>query len=45
MLGKRGDLLTIMNFAVVDEKEAVDWQPRVLVLGEANRKVIKVSQK
>ena len=45
LLGKRGDLLTIMNFAVVDEKEAVDWHPRVLVLGEANRKVIKVSQK
>jgi len=45
MLGKRGDLLTIMNFAVVDEKEAADWQPRVLVLGEGNKKVIKVSQK
>ena len=45
MLGKRGDLLTIMNFAVVDEKEAVNWKPQVLVLGEANRKVIKVSQK
>ena len=45
MLGKRGDLLTIMSFAVVDEKEAADWQPRVLVLGESNRKIIKVSQK
>ena len=45
MLGKRGDLLTIMNFAVVDEKEAATWQPQVLVLGDANRKVIKVSQK
>ncbi len=45
MLGKRGDLLTIMNFAVVDEKEAVNWEPRVLVLGDANRKIIKVSKK
>jgi aspartate 1-decarboxylase len=45
MLGKRGDLLTIMNFAVFDENEAADWHPRVLVLGDANRKVIKVSQK
>jgi aspartate 1-decarboxylase len=45
MLGKPGDLITIMNFAVVDEKEAATWKPHVLVLGEANRKVIKVSQK
>ena len=45
MLGNRGDLLTIMSFAVVDEKEAADWQPRVLVLGESNRKIIKISQK
>jgi len=45
MLGKRGDLITIMNFAIFDEKEAAHWQPHVLVLGEANRKVIKVSQK
>jgi aspartate 1-decarboxylase len=45
LLGKRGDLLTIMSFAVVDEKEATNWQPRVLVLGDANRKVIKVSHK
>ena len=45
LLGKRGDLLTIMSFAVVDEKEATTWQPRVLVLGDANKKVIKVSHK
>jgi hypothetical protein len=29
----------------VDEKEAATWQPRVLVLGDANRKIIKVSSK
>ncbi|MFT3870749.1 MAG: aspartate 1-decarboxylase [Nibricoccus sp.] len=45
LLGKKGDLLTIMNFAVVDEKEAAKWEPRVLVLGDANRKIIKVSKK
>ena len=44
-LGKRGDLVTIMSFAVVDEKEAATWQPRVLVLGDGNKKVIKVSHK
>ncbi|MCC5025112.1 MAG: aspartate 1-decarboxylase [Candidatus Synoicihabitans palmerolidicus] len=40
-LGKRGDLLTIMNFAHFDETEAATWQPKVLVLGEANTKIIK----
>jgi aspartate 1-decarboxylase len=39
--GKRGDLLTIMAFAVVDEREAAAWQPKVLVLGDANRKIVK----
>jgi aspartate 1-decarboxylase len=36
-LGKRGDLLTIMNFAVVDEKKAAKWKPRVVVLGPGNK--------
>jgi aspartate 1-decarboxylase len=40
-LGKRGDLLTIMAFAVVDERKAAAWQPKVLVLGDANRKIVK----
>ncbi|HTX67096.1 MAG TPA: aspartate 1-decarboxylase [Opitutaceae bacterium] len=40
-LGKRGDLVTIMAFAAVDEREAAAWQPRVLVLGDANRKIVK----
>jgi aspartate 1-decarboxylase len=44
-LGRRGDMLTIMAFAVVDEREAAGWQPRVLVLADANTKIIKVSQK
>jgi aspartate 1-decarboxylase len=45
LLGKRGDLLTIMSFAVVDEKEAASWKPRVIVLGDANQKVIKSSDR
>ncbi|HZP60086.1 MAG TPA: aspartate 1-decarboxylase [Opitutaceae bacterium] len=44
-LGRRGDLLTIMSFAVVDEREAAAWQPRVLVLSEANTKIVKQSAK
>ncbi len=40
-LGKPGDLVTIMAFAFVDEREAADWQPRVLVLGDGNRKIVK----
>ena len=44
-LGKKGDLLTIMNFAVFDEKEADTWVPSVLVLGAGNKKVIKLSHK
>ena len=36
-LGKKGDLLTIMNFAVFSEKEARNWKPRVVVLGKKNR--------
>jgi aspartate 1-decarboxylase len=42
-LGKRGDLLTIMAFALVDEREAADWHPKVLVLADANRRIIKQS--
>jgi aspartate 1-decarboxylase len=36
-LGKQGDLLTIMSFAAVSEKEARNWKPRVVVLGKNNR--------
>ena len=34
--GKRGDLLTIMSFAHVDESRAKRWKPRVIVLGKGN---------
>ena len=36
-LGKKGDLLTIMNFAVVGKKQAKQWKPRVIVLGKGNK--------
>ena len=36
-LGKKGDLLTIMNFATVEKKSAAKWKPRVIVLGKGNK--------
>jgi len=35
-LGKIGDRLTIMSYAVVDVQLARKWEPRVIVLGERN---------
>jgi aspartate 1-decarboxylase len=40
-LGKQGDLVTIMSFAIFDEREAAAWHPRVIVLADANRRIIK----
>src|SRR6185436_18548528 len=34
--GKKGDLLTIMSFAYVDERKSSTWKPRVIVLGKGN---------
>jgi aspartate 1-decarboxylase len=36
-LGKPGDLLTIMSYALVEEVDANGWEPQVIVLGEGNR--------
>jgi aspartate 1-decarboxylase len=36
-LGKKGDLLTIMNFAVFTKAEAKKWKPRVIVLRTGNK--------
>ena len=36
-LGKKGDVLTIMNFASVSVKKAKKWKPRVVVLGKGNK--------
>jgi aspartate 1-decarboxylase len=35
--GQPGDVLTIMSFALVEEVDARGWEPRVIVLDEANR--------
>jgi aspartate 1-decarboxylase len=35
-LGKAGDLVTIMSYAVLDEREAKKWTPKVIVLGTGN---------
>jgi len=39
--GTRGDLIVIMAFAAMDEAEARTWQPRVLVLGDGNRTLVR----
>jgi aspartate 1-decarboxylase len=36
-LGKKGDLLTIMNFATFGKVKAAKWKPRVIVLGKGNK--------
>jgi aspartate 1-decarboxylase len=36
-LGKPGDRLTIMSYALVDASRTRDWQPRVVVLGAGNQ--------
>lgn len=36
-LGKKGDRITIMNFALVESQEAQGWSPKVIVLDENNQ--------
>lgn len=36
-LGKKGDRLTIMNFALVSLVDAENWVPRVIVMNEHNQ--------
>jgi aspartate 1-decarboxylase len=38
-LGKKGNRLTIMNFAAFSKAKAKKWKPRVVVLGKGNRVV------
>jgi aspartate 1-decarboxylase len=38
-LGKKGDRLTIMSYAIVPVARAKRWRPRVIVLGPRNRLV------
>lgn len=39
--GELGDLLVIMSFAQLDEAEAKSWKPKVLVLADGNRRVVR----
>ncbi len=40
-LGKPGDLLVIMSFALADENEAKNAKPKTITLAERNTKIIK----
>jgi aspartate 1-decarboxylase len=39
--GELGDLLVIMAFGQFDPVEAESWKPKVLVLAEGNRRVVR----
>lgn len=43
-LGKPGDLLVVMSFASVSEKEARNWKPKVLVLADANQRIVSLKR-
>ncbi len=40
-LGKPGDSLTIMAFALANDTEAAGWQPKVIVLDEKNQSQVE----
>lgn len=39
--GQIGDLLVIMSFAQFEEAEAKSWKPKVLVLADGNKRVVR----
>lgn len=39
--GEIGDLLVIMSFAAFEPDEAKEWKPRVLVLADRNKRVVR----
>jgi aspartate 1-decarboxylase len=39
--GKLGDLLVIMSFAQFEQAEAKSWKPKVLVLADGNKRVVR----
>lgn len=39
--GQIGDLLVIMSFAQFEEAEARSWKPKVLVLADSNKRVVR----
>ena len=41
--GAIGDLLVVMSFAQFDEASAKEWQPKVLVLADQNKRIVRES--
>ena len=39
--GEVGDLLVIMSFAQFDSQEAEKWRPKVLVLADRNKRIVR----
>lgn len=39
--GEMGDLLVIMSFAQLDEEEVKTWKPKVIVLADGNKRVVR----
>ncbi|HAV14073.1 MAG TPA: aspartate 1-decarboxylase [Opitutae bacterium] len=39
--GQKGDLLVIMSFAQFEAEEAKSWKPKVLVLADGNKRVVR----
>ena len=44
LLGKAGDLLVILAFADFSLEEAKAWKPSLLVLGDANQRILKLEK-
>ena len=42
-LGKVGDLIVIMSFARMTPEEAKTWKPRVVVFGDSNSRIVKLT--
>ncbi|MBR5621682.1 MAG: aspartate 1-decarboxylase [Opitutales bacterium] len=42
-LGKVGDLIVIMSFARMTPEEAKTWTPRVVVFGDGNSRIVKLT--
>jgi L-aspartate-alpha-decarboxylase len=40
-MGKKGDLLVLMSFAMMTEEEAKRWVPRTMTLADGNSRIIK----
>lgn len=40
-LGEVGDRLVIMTFGIMSEEEAKQWKPKVIVLDDANKTILR----